>query len=367
MKLLSNQGSFKLLATWPSEETNKNSQTILEKAGRTCYQSEKHEITPESAQKFCTNLLKRTHYSIFEHGWRGYILTPTQPIQYLTGIITETFWPISKFFFISKRHNGSILVSANLETWRKSLSKNLENYFPEIVRDLHNFAPVLFSNSTVDNSIRHQLFGHLTTITIEPITSISQLQSDDEKLIHIAHTTQYNNHSRGFTHELVRHRLPVFSQESTRYVDEKDFEVIIPPHKPTNETLSIYDESNMSIDEVLENKSSFALEVHRLEHFYKALRNSNWRPEDARQILPNGIAAQIVMSCNLKERRYIYFRRTSTFAHWEIRRTMIEELNHFNTQFPELFNMFMFTDLKANDGIPGYCEFTKPSEFFCNE
>jgi len=48
---------------------------------------------------------------------------------------------------------------------------------------------------------------------------------------HSAMIVEFNNVSRGFTHELVRHRLASFTQESTRYVDESDFRVVIPPDK----------------------------------------------------------------------------------------------------------------------------------------
>lgn len=347
MKILQNAGDFRVLATWPSPETNENAQTVLEKAGRTCYQSEKHPITAESAAKFCNNLLKRTHYSIFEHGWRGYIISnPFDNPNDLLKLVLSHFWPITKFMFITKREDGTILVSANLEAWRKCFKKKLIlSYFSKILEDLIDFVPIVFSN---DN---YPIDNYCTVLDIVPITSLDQLENDEEVLNHVSHTIQYNQHSRGFTHELVRHRIAVYSQESTRYVDEKDFEYIAPPHRNKEEF-------------------NFKTILASISNSYRLLRDSsrNWRPEDARQILPTAITAQIVMSCNLKSQRYMLFRRTSEFVHWEIRRTMIKVLeDYFKVEFPKLFEMFQYSDELANDKIKGYCKFLEPASFFCDD
>jgi thymidylate synthase (FAD) len=338
MKILQNSGNFNIIAIWPSKETNENAQMILEKAGRTCYQSEKNEITSETANKFIINCCKRTHFSVIEHGWRGYVINLNN--KKMSDFISE-LWPFSKFLFITEREK-CILVSANLETWRKIfISKKLDENLLEIKKDLSKFTPAIFEFDYNDFQ------NYYNEYDISPITCIEDLQSDEEILTHVAHTIQYNNHSRGFTHELVRHRIPVFSQESTRYVDEKDFEVILPPNK-----------------KVLIDLNDF---LYYNEVMYKQLRKNKWRPEDARQILPTGISAQITMSCNLKNRRYIYFRRTSTFAHWEIRKTMCNELNYFKNLFPKLFEMFEYKNQKAKDDIIGYFNLTCNENEFCND
>jgi flavin-dependent thymidylate synthase len=361
MKILKNAGTFEILVTWPSKETNENAQMILEKAGRTCYQSEKHKITPQSAQKFVSNCCKRTHYSVIEHGWRGYIITPIPEHDVLF-----SWWPQIKYAYITKRKN-QLLISANLETWRKLYKSHKLNFV--IRTDLETFAPSIFTDvkQTMMLSMSHMQENFI------PITSIEQLQTDDEKLTHIAHTVQYNNHSRGFTHELVRHRLPVYSQESTRYVDESNFEVIVPPHKNENEQI-IKDVCMQTIkDECLCQCYKDAKNISLINFFdlnkkaYQDLRKSGWRPEDARQILPTAIKAQIVMSCNIKTRRYIYYRRTSEFAHWEIRKTMCNELKEFSSLYPNLFNMFQYINKCAKDNIDGYYITNCSSEIFLND
>jgi thymidylate synthase ThyX len=359
VKILKNAGEFKVLATWPSSETNEDAQKVLEKAGRTCYQSEKHEIASESALKFVSNCCKRTHYSVIEHGWRGYIIPPLPGVNLLSAVLTA-FWPITKFMYITQRTYGSVLISANLETWRKLLiSKKLSSFSRDILNDLIKFAPAIFATGCYTHKT-----NEVTSYYAWPIESVDQLISDEERLTHIAHTVQYNNHSRGFTHELVRHRLPVYSQESTRYVDESDFEVVVPPHRNENDLLEYGFIGNNTTYTQAESVKNW---LQMNETAYKSLREDKWRPEDARQILPTAIKAQIVMSCNLKTRRYIHYRRTSEFAHWEIRRTMCDELKYFSNLYSECFNMFEYQDKPAKDTINGYYNVNCNHEVFLNE
>lgn len=359
MKILKNAGEHIVLATWPSEETNVNAQMILEKAGRTCYQSEKGPITPETAHKFIEARLKTGHYSVIEHGWRGYIIQSDndEKIDIIYNALNN-----SKFVNCTWRKFDTLLVSANLETWRKLYYSIIEcdtiykDIMYNIIHDLEKFAPAIFKSS--DN--QKKICKNYCEIT--PITSIDQLVTDEEKLIHIAHTIQYNNCSRGLTHELVRHRIAVYSQESTRYVDESNFAVVVPPHKDENEkTIHI---SILGNDYEL----SLAEWLELNEQAYISLRNCKWKNEDARQILPTAIKAQIVMSCNLLERRYTYYRRTSFAAHWEIRKLMCDELSQFaKKSYPELFSMFNYNNDLAKDGLSGYFKVSEPDKFFCDK
>jgi flavin-dependent thymidylate synthase len=362
MKILKDAGEFVVLSTWPSMETNSCAQMPLERAGRTCYQSEKGQITPESSTKFVTNVMKRGHYSVIEHGWRGYIITNVQPENLLFA-----FWPEVKFMFVTRRSPSEVLISGNLETWRKLYTGMKLVYLPGIVADLEAFAPAVFNMQMSDKAMTYA-YSNLRLST--PIITVDQLRGTEEMLTHIAHTVQYNGHSRGFTHELVRHRVPVFSQESTRYVDESDFEVVVPPHMDEKEKIVLmgetYNKSDGSRDEMLQyfEDKGYSLEewLQMNREMYTAMRLKGWKPEDARQVLPTAIKAQIVMSCNLLERRYMYFRRCSKAAHWEIRRTMCDELIYMQSAYPTLFCDFVYnTEAKAYD-VPdctGY--FTMPT------
>ena len=152
---------------------------------------------------------------------------------------------------------------------------------------------------------------------------------------HSAMIVEFNNVSRGFTHELVRHRLASFTQESTRYVDESDFRVVIPPDKDKDEKLV---ELNLPEGEKL--KVSFQEWMDLNEQMYRGLRKAGWVPQDARQVLPIGINAQIVITANFREWWHIFKLRCSPAAHWEIRKVMSNLLEEVKKKIPVVFDDF---------------------------
>lgn len=165
---------------------------------------------------------------------------------------------------------------------------------------------------------------------------------------HSAMTVEFNNVSRGFTHELVRHRLASYTQESTRYVDESDFRVVIPPNKDPEEklvTLEISDRLGaVPIPHSI--TVSFSDWIQLNEQMYRGLRKAGWKAEDARQVLPIGIKSQIVATCNLREWRHVFELRCAKSAHWEIRRVMVNLLREVQERIPVIFDDFVI----ARDG-----------------
>lgn len=158
---------------------------------------------------------------------------------------------------------------------------------------------------------------------------------------HSCMTVEFNDVSRGFTHELVRHRLAAYTQESTRYVDEKEFRIIAPPGKDVDEKLielALPGAENSGLKVSL--KVSFRDWVELNEQMYKGLRQAGWVPQDARQILPNGIKSQIVLTANLREWRHIFKMRCNVDAHWEIRDVMVRLLKEVKERIPVLFDDF---------------------------
>ena len=158
-------------------------------------------------------------------------------------------------------------------------------------------------------------------------------------LEHSCMTVEFNNVSRGFTHELVRHRIASFTQESTRYVDESDFQVVIPPGKNADEKLV-----KIGLTNGAETWVSFREWMGLNEQMYRGLRIANWPPEDARQVLPIGIKSQIVITCNFREWRHIFSLRCSKKAHWEIRRVMTNLLSEVQARIPVVFNDFQINE-----------------------
>ena len=170
-------------------------------------------------------------------------------------------------------------------------------------------------------------------------------------------TVRFSNISRGFTHEMVRHRLCAFSQESTRYVDyvkgdDKEnldkFQVhcVLPPHKSRDTPIRV-DSPHLKCDFVSPEQM---FEV--IESFYRGLRKSDpmWLAEDARQFLPIGLRSEIVVSANFREWRHIFSMRTTRHAHWEIRRVMCNLMEEVKGTVPILFDDFV-EDGKDMNGL----------------
>lgn len=162
-------------------------------------------------------------------------------------------------------------------------------------------------------------------------------------------TVRFDNLSRGFTHEQVRHRLTAISQESTRYVDyakkgkgpdlEKfQLKCVVPPHRDENKKVELEDGRKMSIVEMFTEH----------EKFYRGLRKAGWPPQDARQVLPIGIKSQIVISANFREWRHIFTMRTAKAAHWEIRRVMCNLLDFIQPILSPVFDDFVKAGVDEN-------------------
>jgi len=178
------------------------------------------------------------------------------------------------------------------------------------------------------------------------------LKKGHESVIeHTYLTVKFINCSRGFTHEMVRHRLAAYSQESTRYVDyakrgegpdlnKFELKCVVPPHKDENQKVELEDGRKLSIKEMFQQE----------EMFYRGLRKSGWLPQDARQILPTGISAELVVSANWREWRHIFKMRTSRMAHWEIRLVMIKLLKELKQILPVMFEDFKMAGVDP-DGL----------------
>ena len=141
---------------------------------------------------------------------------------------------------------------------------------------------------------------------------------------------------RGVTHELVRHRLCAFSQESTRYCNYSGgVTFIIPPWVDIEEGEYTKD-SNRPLFETRNEVYWFGAMLFA-EETYKDLLKFNWAPQQARSVLPNSLKTEIVTTANLREWKHIFSLRTSMAAHPQIREIMIPLQTKFGNILPELF------------------------------
>jgi len=133
---------------------------------------------------------------------------------------------------------------------------------------------------------------------------------------------------RAVTHEIVRHRLASYSQESTRYANySKDkFGNEITVIKPC-----FWKENSAEYQAWFE-----AMKV--AESTYMKLLEIGARPEQARSVLPNSLKTEIVMTCNLREWRHVFSLRCDKRAHPQMREIMLPLIAEFQNRIPLLFD-----------------------------
>lgn len=142
----------------------------------------------------------------------------------------------------------------------------------------------------------------------------------DSPLEHACATFRIENCSRAMTHQLVRHRLMSVSQQSQRYVDEKNFSFVIPQTLPAKD-----------VDE-------FLADMETIRKMYKKWREKGLKREDARFVLPNACTSELVITANFREWRHIIKIRTSPKAQWEIRIVCTEIFRILKEHSPDCFS-----------------------------
>jgi thymidylate synthase (FAD) len=137
---------------------------------------------------------------------------------------------------------------------------------------------------------------------------------------------------RGVTHEIVRHRLASYSQESTRYCNySKD--------KFGNEITVI---KPLFWEEGSEKYEEWKKACENAEKSYFKLLEMDATPQEARSILPNSLKTEIVVTFNLREWRHFFTLRTSPKAHPQMREIAIPLLEEFKKQIPVIFDDIIY-------------------------
>ena len=142
-------------------------------------------------------------------------------------------------------------------------------------------------------------------------------------LEHATFTFAIEGISRVTSHQLVRHRLASFSQQSQRYVKikEKGFPYVVPKSIEKNEKLA-----KIFIDTLKE-----------LDGIYRLLLSHNIKAEDARYILPQAVTTKIIISANARELLHIFKLRCCNRAQWEIREIAMNMLKEVKSIAPTIF------------------------------
>lgn len=260
----------------------------IEIAGRTCYKSE-DKITPTSAKEFVDRMIKSGHGAMLEHG-TVYLRIPIQDGN------AEKY---------KRNHYSAVnIVSVDRVNGRAFITTNYR---------------VLVENNW-----------------LEDLKYICEPTEFHEKRISVRWTCD-----RGVSHEFVRHRVFSFAQESTRYCNySKDkfgneLTFIIPTWLTLPESNYTYCDgdwidANKQVIQISEDEAnihSFLVTLECSEYQYTQLINNGWKPQQARQILPNALKTELVMTGFESDWKHFFELRCDAAAHPDARKLALELYN----------------------------------------
>lgn len=160
---------------------------------------------------------------------------------------------------------------------------------------------------------------------------------------------------RGITHEIVRHRHFSYTQESTRFVNyakKMPPAFIYPqvgvecPHclagnspQPQGESINdTHTTAWLHGRDFCPYEPCWLYAIRTAEDEYRNLLDSTWRPQEARSVFPNALAAKLIMTGNLRAWRHFLRMRTTKETHPQLRQVTIPLLEQFKAQVPLLFD-----------------------------
>lgn len=139
----------------------------------------------------------------------------------------------------------------------------------------------------------------------------------------------------GVYKDLTRHRFASFSVESTRYC---------------NYGKDKFENEIKFIEPLIEDKNNYAAweeTMKTIEHYYLIMSNNKSTVDELRMLLPHSTAAEITMTCNIREWKHVLSLRCTNHAHPAIQQLLIPLLLEFKKEMPEIFD-----DVEYNIGFP---------------
>lgn len=139
----------------------------------------------------------------------------------------------------------------------------------------------------------------------------------------------------GVYKDLTRHRFASFSVESTRYC---------------NYGKDKFENEIKFIEPLIEDRNNYAAweeTMKTIEHYYLIMSNNKSTVDELRMLLPHSTAAEITMTCNIREWKHVLSLRCTNHAHPAIQQLLIPLLLEFKKEMPEIFD-----DVEYNIGFP---------------
>jgi thymidylate synthase (FAD) len=281
---------------------------FIEKVGRTCYKSE-DKITDDSAAKFVGNLIKRGHEAMIEHWsliFRTDAYTYDEMVTHWNDLLHNSDIPSADRLRPYLRFSDSMLddgqlrylVSGNMRAWREFVKTTINEfgYLPQYLYGLVRNYPIFFPE------YQDYVPPIINNCFLIPI-SVSELD-EYEHDIHQDITFKFVC-DRGVSHEIVRHRVASFAQESTRYCNYgqdkfgKELTVIRPSWCDTHSDLY----------------KRWYEGCLNAENGYFALLDEGATPQEARSVLPNSLKTEVIVTMNRDGWKHFFELRCAPTAH----------------------------------------------------
>ena len=191
---------------------------------------------------------------------------------------------------------------------------------------------------------------------------------------HVSFTFGVEGVSRTLTHQLVRHRIGSYSQQSQRYVKLDQFEYIIPPSIAKDEDAKKLFVEAMEKDQEYYNRiTDILFNKYFNEYIEQGMKENEARQksekqaiEDARYVFPNACETKIVFTMNARSLLNFFRLRCCNRAQWEIRELAIEMLKKVKDVYPTLFKIAGPSCLKGfcPEGTMSCGKITEIKEYF---
>ncbi len=189
--------------------------------------------------------------------------------------------------------------------------------------------------------IEERLDGESTDKFLDMLMNLGH----ESTIEHVSFTFGVEGISRVLTHQLVRHRIASYSQQSQRYVKLEQFEYIIPPSIAEDEKAKRLFIEAMEKDQEYYNKITDVLfKKHFNEYMSQGMEEAQARQksekqaiEDARYVFPNACETKIVFTMNARTLLNFFKLRCCNRAQWEIRELATEMLKMVKGVYPTLF------------------------------
>lgn len=275
----------------------------IEKCGRVCYKSE-DKITEDSAEKFVANIIKRGHEAVLEHA--SFIFKVSHAVyQDLIDKVNfvESYYTVKMYLRFTKP--GGYIVSGNVRAWRDFFRFS---GVPPYMNDFVKSNPILFPE--FKNVPPFSLKGDRWSIIQ---ISADDLESPHQRMVHEDVSVKFIC-DRGVSHEIVRHRPAAFCQESTRYCNYSngkfggEITVIKPCFFKENSTRYL----------------NWFVACESAETAYNAILEDGGTPQEARDVLPNSLKTELIMTAPLMEWCHFFNLRMSPAAH-----PQMQEVAHY--------------------------------------